>query len=176
MQKARRHPDLSGLRPIVGTRFQVLFTPLFGVLFTFPSRYWYTIGLPGVFSLAGWCRLIQAGFLRSRPTQDTVRPPLLTSTGLSPIPCSFPSASTLRRCNHSTVLQPRYCRNNTGLGCSAFARHYLRNHSCFLLLRLLRCFSSARSLTAKRYGMPSACRVAPFGNPRIISHLPIPVA
>src|SRR5690606_36294782 len=74
MQKARRHPDLSGLRPIVGTRFQVLFTPLFGVLFTFPSRYWYTIGLPGVFSLAGWCRLIQAGFLRSPPTQDTVRP------------------------------------------------------------------------------------------------------
>src|SRR5690606_7146359 len=32
-----------------------------------------------------------------------------------------------------------------GLGFSAFARHYLRNHSCFLLLRLLRCFSSARS-------------------------------
>ena len=30
-----------------------------------------------------------------------------------------------------------------GLGCSAFARHYSRNHSCFLLLRLLRCFSSA---------------------------------
>ena len=41
------------------------------------------------------------------------------------------------------VLQPHYCRNNNGLGCSAFARHYLRNHFCFLLLRLLRCFSSA---------------------------------
>jgi hypothetical protein len=41
------------------------------------------------------------------------------------------------------VLQPRTCRNKSGLGCSAFARHYLRNHSCFLLLRLLRCFSSA---------------------------------
>src|SRR6188768_3954275 len=41
------------------------------------------------------------------------------------------------------VLQPQYCRNNIGLGCSAFARHYLRNHFCFLLLRLLRCFSSA---------------------------------
>jgi hypothetical protein len=31
-----------------------------------------------------------------------------------------------------------------GLGCSTFARHYLQNHYCFLLLRLLRCFSSAR--------------------------------
>ena len=41
------------------------------------------------------------------------------------------------------VLQPQNCRNNFGLGFSAFARHYLRNHFCFLLLRLLRCFSSA---------------------------------
>jgi hypothetical protein len=30
-----------------------------------------------------------------------------------------------------------------GLASSAFARHYLRNHYCFLFLRLLRCFSSA---------------------------------
>ena len=30
-----------------------------------------------------------------------------------------------------------------GLASSAFARHYLRNHFCFLFLRLLRCFSSA---------------------------------
>ncbi len=29
-----------------------------------------------------------------------------------------------------------------GLGCSAFARHYLRNHGCFLLLRVLRWFTS----------------------------------
>ena len=29
---------------LVGIRFQELFTPLTGVLFTFPSRYWFTIG------------------------------------------------------------------------------------------------------------------------------------
>jgi hypothetical protein len=29
-----------------------------------------------------------------------------------------------------------------GLGCSPFARHYLGNHGCFLLLRVLRCFTS----------------------------------
>jgi hypothetical protein len=45
----------------------------------------------------------------------------------------------------SSVLQPRVCRNKTGLGFFPFARHYLGNHSCFLLLRLLRCFSSAGS-------------------------------
>ena len=68
MQKARRH-NYSLLRPLVGVRFQVYCTPLFGVLFTFPSRYSFTIGLSGVFSLTGWCRQIQAGFLQSRPTQ-----------------------------------------------------------------------------------------------------------
>ena len=40
------------------------------------------------------------------------------------------------------VLQPRPCRNTAGLGSSAFARRYLRNHCCFLFLRVLRCFSS----------------------------------
>ena len=45
---------------------------------------------------------------------------------------------------HFPVLQPRYCRNNTGLGYSRFARHYSGNHFCFLLLRVLRCFSSPR--------------------------------
>ena len=36
---------------------------------TFPSRYWSTIGLPKVFSLAAWSPQIQTGFLVSRPTQ-----------------------------------------------------------------------------------------------------------
>ena len=40
------------------------------------------------------------------------------------------------------VLQPRLCRNIIGLGSSAFARHYLRNHCYFLFFRVLRCFSS----------------------------------
>ena len=45
------------------------------------------------------------------------------------------------------VLQPPAGRNRLGLGCFAFARHYLRNHCYFLLLRLLRCFSSAGLLS-----------------------------
>ena len=42
------------------------------------------------------------------------------------------------------VLLPRLCRNRSGLGSSAFARHYSRNHFYFLLLEVLRCFSSLR--------------------------------
>ena len=41
------------------------------MLFTFPSQYWYTIGLLWVFSLTGWSPLFQTGFLVSRPTQDS---------------------------------------------------------------------------------------------------------
>ena len=49
------------------------------------------------------------------------------------------------------VLQPQYCLNNIGLGSFAFARHYLRNHYYFLLLRVMRCFSSPRSPPIKGY-------------------------
>ena len=39
---------------------------------TFPSRYWSTIGLPVIFSLAAWSPQIQTGFHVSRPTQVAV--------------------------------------------------------------------------------------------------------
>ena len=45
-----------------------------------------------------------------------------------------------------TVLQPRVMHCYIlGLGSCAFARHYLRNHFCFLFLRVMRCFSSPGS-------------------------------
>ena len=107
MQKARRHPDNSRLRPLVSAWFQVLFTPLPGVLFTFPSQYWFTIGLLVVFSLTGWCRQFQAGFLRSRPTQDTLTPANLTNTGLSPSMVQLSSCVLIQFTFISRVLQPR---------------------------------------------------------------------
>jgi hypothetical protein len=73
------------------------------------------------------------------------------------------------------VLQPQYCLNSIGLGSSAFARHYLRNHFYFLLLWVLRCFSSPRSLLY-RGDWPSTSRVAPFGNLRIKDYLHLPPA
>src|SRR5213594_4673791 len=51
-----------GLRPLVSTRFQVLFHSPPGVLFTFPSRYLFTIGRQGVLSLAGWSPRVPTGF------------------------------------------------------------------------------------------------------------------
>ena len=73
------------------------------------------------------------------------------------------------------VLLPRQCLNIIGLGCSAFARHYLRNHFCFLLLWVLRCFSSPRS-PSLRNDWPSTNRVAPFGNLGIKGYLHLPQA
>ena len=68
----------------MGARFQVLFHSPLGVLFTFPSRYWFAIGLSGVFSLTGWSRQIHAEFLVFRATQDTTMLRLASNTGLSP--------------------------------------------------------------------------------------------
>src|SRR5690606_24437782 len=58
-----------GLRLLVGIRFQVSFTPLVGVLFTFPSRYLFAIGHRGVLRLGGWSPHLQAGLHVSRPTR-----------------------------------------------------------------------------------------------------------
>ena len=49
--------------------FRIYFTPLTGVLFAFPSRYWFTIGQLGVFSLGGWSPHVQTRFLVPRPTR-----------------------------------------------------------------------------------------------------------
>ena len=43
------------------------------MLFTFPSQYWFAIGLSVVFSLARWFWRIQTGSHVSRLTQDTTR-------------------------------------------------------------------------------------------------------
>ena len=130
MQKARCHPDKSRLQPLVGVWFQGLFTPLLRVLFTFPLRYWFAIGLPVVFRLTRWCWWIQTGFLQPRPTQDTARYTMhfayrtFTFYGL-------PSQTILLY-----IVRPRRSPTTPmstliGLASSAFARHYLRNHYLF---------------------------------------------
>ena len=107
MQKARRHPKLSlRLRPLVSVWFQVLFTPLLGVLFTCPSRYWFTIGLLGVFSLTRWCWQSHTKFHRLRATQDTHHLFFRTCTGLSPSTVQFSKLLPLRKNKIMRVLQP----------------------------------------------------------------------
>ena len=81
----------------------------------------------------------------SRDTQDTA---MMTYAAVYGIVTLYDSTFQLIPLAYNqfnvAVLQPRLCLNIAGLGCSAFARHYLRNHFCFLLLWVLRCFSSPR--------------------------------
>ena len=99
---------MSGLAPcgaialqlLVSARFQVLFTPLAGVLFAFPSRYWFTIGQNRVFSLTGWSPWIHAEFLVLRVTQVSV---------------SSPDCFRLRACHALWIPFPENSANN-GIG------------------------------------------------------------
>ncbi len=68
MQKARRQEPEGSLRPLVSVRFQVLLTPLVGVLFNIQSPYWFTIGRQVVFSLSGWAPWFHAEFHELRAT------------------------------------------------------------------------------------------------------------
>ena len=72
------------LRPLVSTRFQDLFHSPPGVLFTFPSRYSFTIGHRGVFRLGGWSPQLHAEFHVFRATRDPTRGRTRSTTGLSP--------------------------------------------------------------------------------------------
>ena len=72
MQKAGCHP-LRGSNTLYAIGFRHYFTPLAGVLFTFPSRYWFTIGCQVVFSLIQWSGPIHAEFHVHRITWDTSR-------------------------------------------------------------------------------------------------------
>ena len=66
----RSHLIYMVLPLLVGKRFQVLFHSPPGVLFTFPSRYWFTIGRQGILRLTGWSPQIHAGFHGSGVTWE----------------------------------------------------------------------------------------------------------
>ena len=149
------------------------------MLFTFPSRYSFTIGLTGVFSLAGWSRRIRAGFHVSRVTQDTDRPRLCPCTGLSP------SVMQLSRCFHSTfgyhamVLLPRTCIATGTVWAVprslATTGGIIRLFSLPLGTKMFQ-FPRFASLQIHSDSSPSGCWVVPFGNPRINGHLHLPEA
>src|SRR3954451_17425416 len=87
--------------------FRYYFTPLPEVLFPFPSRYWFTIGHFGVFSLTGWSRQIHAGFLVSRITRVSIgRVVAFRIRDYHALWSVFPNRSAkLNLCN-STVIDP----------------------------------------------------------------------
>ena len=178
MQKARRHPSYnSGLRPLVSEQFQVLFHPpvrgTFHLSFTVLVHYRSSLSYLAL-------RDGPRGFRQDSSCPALLRILLslqkLTCTWLSHRSADFSKSFHFPSITNIAVLQPRQCRNIIGLGYFAFARHYLRNHCCFLFLQVLRCFSSLRLLPLSMGNTPSTYWVAPFGYPRINSRLQIPAA
>ena len=174
MQKARCHPT-KGLQPLVSVWFQVLFSPSYSEYF---SPFLHSTGSLSVsqeyLALPDGAGKFKRGvsdpaILRILPLPLTFSYGAITRFG----PVSHPVQICLGF--DYVVLLPLTSRNWSGLGSCAFARHYLRNHCCFLLLQVLRCFSSL-GLLLLLGDIPSVCRVSPFRHLRINSYLPIPAA
>ena len=122
LQKARSHITTipkDGYAPtacrhtVSGTISQ----PLTGALFTFPSRYSFTIGHQEVFRLTRWSWQIHTGFLEPRATWDTLKKPtrfhLPGSHGLRR---PFPEASAIAPVYHFPgERQPSELRRATGV-------------------------------------------------------------
>ena len=143
------------------------------MLFTFPSRYWFAIGLLRVFSLGGWSRRIHTGFLVSRATQDTATLHIASCTGRSPAMacCSkhFHSPSFMRYRSPTTPTMPEH----RWFGLFPVRSPLLgESLNYFLFLRVLRCFSSPRSLTTfvvrLSFRQPG-CPIRKFTNQRLFA-------
>ena len=148
------------------------------MLFTFPSRYWFTIGLPGVFSLTRWSWLVHTGFLVSRATQEYAgKIHCYVYRTFTPSGQSFQYCSTSNYIspfgNPTTPMMPKH----HWFGLFPFRSPLLRESLLFSLPPVTEMFQFAGF--ASRYNrdsQPSVGRVAPFGYPRIISYLHLPAA
>jgi hypothetical protein len=112
-------------------------------------------------------------------TLDPTRYISLSPTGLSPSLACLPRSVRLHYIYLLVVLNP--ITFGDGLGSFPFARRYLGNRCFFLLLALLRCFSSRgvpSSWLCVHHGMLKYYlkRVSPFGDLRIYVCLRLPGA
>ena len=146
------------------------------MLFTFPSRYWFAIGLLRVFSLGGWARRIHTGFHVSRATQDTTRIRMTSCTGLSP------SLELLSRSFHSPYFVPQ--RGPTTpiwpepywFGLFPVRSPLLGESLLFSLPTGTKMFQFPAFASSLEDDSPSDCRVVPFGNLWITGYLLLPIA
>ena len=114
----------------------------------------------------------------SGPTLDTLCISYVSPTGILPSASGLSSPLRLHISCAISVLNPTQKR---GLGSFPFARRYLGNRCFFLLLELLRCFSSPRFLLSDylfhlRMPVYYYRRVPPFGYLRISGYLLLPAA
>ena len=110
-----------GLPQLVSVWFQVLLTPLVGVLFIVQSPYWFTIGYRVVLSLGGWAPRLRTEFHELHATLVRHTGLQLSRTGLSP---SMVELSRSFYWSLSCLCDARNPRPKPGLGWSAFARRY----------------------------------------------------
>ncbi len=175
MQKARRHPNgaPTACKRTVSGSISLLCSRSF-------SPFLHSTGSLSVYREYLALRDGPRCFTQNSSCSALLRIPLtsmtLACTGLSPAAVRLSRRFQFGSSQYVAVLQPQHCRDSAGLGSSAFARHYSRNHCYFLLLEVVRCFSSLRSPLSLIGDRPSACRVAPFGNHRIKGHLHLPCA
>ena len=146
------------------------------MLFTFPSRYWFAIGLLRVFSLGGWVRRIHTGLHMSRATQDSATLRMLARTGLSPstarLSGRFRFASFLRHRGPTTPLRPEPQRFGLFPGRSPLLGESL----LFSLPTGTKMFQFPAFASSLEDDSPSDCRVVPFGNLWIKGYLLLPIA
>ena len=147
-------------------RFQDLFHSPPGVLFTFPSRYLFSIGRLRVFSLGGWSPHLQTGFLVSRSTFRKLSSVLgISYTGLSP---SMAILSRMFSYSQYYILQafPISLATTLGISVDFFSCSYLD-----VSVRCVRLFN-----LCIRLKMTHLSRVSPFGHLRIIAYCQLPEA
>jgi len=188
LQKARRHP---GSRPgsdrLEAHGFRFSFTPLAGVLFTVPSRYWFPIGRSRYLALGG-------GPPRFPP--DSACPAVLTQTlHVAPPAVAYGALTRSGRPFQQRSADgwiPQREGSTAPSKCSVLPPPRHRRSACSprwfgllpvrspllgessLFLRVLRCFSSPSARGHLARARPVAGRVAPFGVPWIAGcqHLP----
>ena len=143
------------------------------MLFTFPSRYSFTIGLTGVFSLAGWSRRIRAGFHVSRVTQDTNRPPHDSRTELSSSVVELSRSFRSRSKCHSWSYYPAGASLHRRFGLFPVRSPLLGESLLFSLPAGTKMFQfpALASLHISNDDRPSDGRVVPFGNRGVKGHL-----
>ena len=161
-----RRPLKQGLRLFECMRFQDLFHSPPGVLFAFPSRYWFTIGRLRVFSLGGWSPHVQTGLHVSRPTCRNLSSTTdFSLTGLSPSMAGFPVRSV-----KSTAKSCRLIRVRSPLLAESRLISFPLPTEMFQFRRF-----APRSLCIQ-LRVTLAGWVSPFGHPRIKACFQLPEA